>query len=206
MYYSKYFFVCVWHTFLIDSNFALVHVWPTLLSSFSHHWKNQIANPPKSNIWFSNVDPHIMFAILRCSCMGGNIKKYKYNCITHFLMYPCCATKWESCSTKKFQWPWWQPDHRTWFKRTHQMPSLSQFQWCTTPYHYHGKVPRPYNCPETTSMKKTPIFAQICGVREPPNSHAKGRKEGPFLILPNPASHSLTPSSLNVSGRECILV
>jgi hypothetical protein len=56
---------------------------------------------------------------------------------------------------------------------------------------YHGKAPQPSDHPETPSLKKTPIFTRIRGLRESPNSDALGRKARPFLTLPALVSHSL---------------
>jgi hypothetical protein len=56
---------------------------------------------------------------------------------------------------------------------------------------YHGKAPQPSDHPETPSLKKTPIFTRIRGLRESPNSDALGRKARPFLTLPTLVSHSL---------------
>jgi hypothetical protein len=38
---------------------------------------------------------------------------------------------------------------------------------------------------------KTPIFTQICGVHESPNSDTQGRKAVPFLSLPTQMSKPL---------------
>ena len=41
--------VCVWHIFMLYSNFTITHFWPTsLVPFFLNHWKKRIANPPKS--------------------------------------------------------------------------------------------------------------------------------------------------------------
>ncbi len=62
MYYSKQIFICLWHIFWIDSIFALIHFWPTLLG-------------PKSNIWFSNVAPtQSCSQFLWCSHMGTTLR------------------------------------------------------------------------------------------------------------------------------------
>ena len=136
----------------------------------------------KLNIWFSNVAPHNKAASNFCNAVArGNIKKCK--CIARFVfIYQHCAANWESRSTKICRQPWWQPNHRTWFKRMHWMPFLVQFWWCITP-----------NPPiaQNLLLPKKIIFTQIRGVCESPHSKPLGRKTGPFLTLPTPVSHSL---------------
>ena len=144
MYYSKQIFICLWHIFWIDSIFALIHFWPTLLS-------------PKSNIWFSNVTPtQSLLQFLWCSCTGATLRNA--TALPDIFIYLPCAAKSKSCSTKKCSRPWLQPDHRTRFKRTHQALMLGPFWWCTSPLHYHGKAPQPSYLPETTSLKKNTRF------------------------------------------------
>ena len=100
---------------------------------------------------------------------------------------------------KKCRRPWWQPDHQTQFKTTNLTSSLRQFWWCNTPCHYHGKVPRPSDCTETTSFKKTPIFTRIHGVHESPNFDTWQEKHGHFWPC---QLRSLTPLILTECKRQ----
>ena len=170
-------------------------------SFFLHHCKDQIGNPPKPNIWFSNVAPHTkLFVIFAMQLHGGNIKKW--DCIAQFVHVPALHCKVTIMQYKKCRRSWWQPDHQTRFKATHRTSSLSQFWQCTTPSHYHGKMPWPSDHPATTSFKNTQFHPYLWSVWISKFQRTGKNKKSRAIF--DPVYSSL--HSLDVRGRECILV
>ena len=143
-----------------------------------------------------------LFLIFAMQSHGGNIKKC--DCIGRFFL--CTRVAWlsENNAVQKNPQPWWQPDHRIWFKTTHWTSSLHQFWWCNTPCPNHGKVPQPSDCRETTSFKKHPFspkFMECMNLRI--LTHGK---KSTAIFDPVNSGLSLPWFSLNLRGRECILV
>ena len=65
----------------------------------------------------------------------------------------------ESRTAKKWRKNVIDHDDQTRFEISHQTPCLRQFQWCTTPLYYQGKVPWTSDCPPTTSFQKIHPFS-----------------------------------------------
>ncbi len=190
---------------MLYSNFTITHFWPTsLVPFFLNHWKkNELPIPPNLVIWFLNVGPFMkLFTIFAMQLHGGNIKKC--NCITQFCYVPLLPCKVGIKQYKKLQRTWWQPDHWTRFKTTDRTLSVRQFWQCNTPCHYHGKVPWPSDCPATTSLKNTHfhINSWSAWISEFQCTGKKSRA----IFDPVNSGLSLPWFSLNVRGRECILV
>ncbi len=150
---------------------------------FPHHQKNRIVNHPQNSTFDSQMlsPQQSCLWFLWCSCTGATLRSE--NASSDFITCACCTAKWESGSTKKCSWPWWDGFHQIRFQRTNRTRWFWRFGSCAAPWHYQGKVPRPSDCPATTSLwKNTPFL---------PNLWSAQTLAGSFLTLPTPVSLSL---------------
>ena len=107
-----------------------------------------------------------------------------------FFMHPHCAAKWESCSTKNADNHGdnqiTEPGSKELTEHPHLVNSNDAPPLVTIMTRCHDPP-----IAQKLVLWKNPIFIQICGVHESPNSNAPGRKARPFLPLPTPVSHYL---------------